>query len=101
MANRSRQDSIESTGWKMIKKQLVLFLALAIGAVVGLGGASPRVAAAAAGCHDGLQSSGAVYRICMPASWNGSLVLYAHGFVDPTRAVGIPEDQMQLPDGTT
>src|SRR5438876_218817 len=61
----------------------------------------PQRAAAAAGCSDGVQTSGAIYRICMPANWNGGLILYAHGFVDPTKPVGIPEDQMMLPDGTT
>lgn len=47
---------------------------------------------------DGLQESGAVYRICMPTfpPWNGDLVVYAHGYVSPTEPVGIPEDQMTL-----
>lgn len=48
-------------------------------------------------CEDGLQSSGATYRICMPAQWNNRLIVYAHGYVSPTRPVGIPEDQMRLP----
>ena len=52
---------------------------------------------------DGLQESGAVYRICMPffPPWNGDLVVFAHGYVSPTEAVGIPEDQMTLPGGIT
>jgi pimeloyl-ACP methyl ester carboxylesterase len=49
---------------------------------------------------DGVQASGAVYRICMPPVWNGDLVVYAHGYVSPTEPVGIKEDQMVLPDGT-
>lgn len=51
---------------------------------------------------DQQQASGAIYRICMPIfpPWNGDLVVYAHGYVSPTEAVGIPEDQMRLPDGT-
>ena len=48
-------------------------------------------------CEDGLQASGAAYRICMPAVWNGDLMIYAHGYVSPTRPVGIPEDQLDLP----
>jgi pimeloyl-ACP methyl ester carboxylesterase len=50
---------------------------------------------------DGLQASGAVYRICMPSviPWNGDLFVYAHGYVSPTEPVGIPEDQMILPGG--
>ena len=48
-------------------------------------------------CEDGLQASGATYRICMPATWNGDLMIFAHGYVAPNRPVGIPEDQLTLP----
>lgn len=48
-------------------------------------------------CEDGSQSSGATYRICMPAQWNQRLIVYAHGYVAPNRPVGIPEEQMSLP----
>ena len=49
---------------------------------------------------DGTQTSGAVYRICMPPSWwyNGDLVIYAHGYVAPYEPVAIPEDQLCLQD---
>ncbi len=47
-------------------------------------------------CEDGLQESGATYRICMPAQWNGQLLVYAHGYVAPNRPIGIPEDQMSI-----
>jgi pimeloyl-ACP methyl ester carboxylesterase len=50
-------------------------------------------------CEDGPQASGATYRICMPATWNGDLVIYAHAYVAPDRPVGIPEDQLVLPGG--
>ena len=51
---------------------------------------------------DGVQSSGAIYRICMPAGqWNGDLVVFAHGYVSPFEPVAIPEDQLELPDGTS
>jgi pimeloyl-ACP methyl ester carboxylesterase len=62
-----------------------------------------RSAAAAAGtCEpDRLQASGAVYRICMPLTWNGDLVLFAHGYVGFDEPVAIPEDQLVLPDGTS
>ena len=48
---------------------------------------------------DGVQASGAVYRICMPPNWwwNGDLVIYAHGYVAATEPVAIPEDQLCLP----
>ncbi len=49
---------------------------------------------------DGTQTSGAIYRICMPPNWwyNGDLVIYAHGYVAVTEPVAIPEDQLCLPD---
>lgn len=53
--------------------------------------------AAPLACEDGIQSSGAAYRICMPEQWNKRLVVYAHGYVAPTEPVGIPETQMRLP----
>jgi pimeloyl-ACP methyl ester carboxylesterase len=37
----------------------------------------------------------------MPATWNGDLMLWAHGYVDPREPVGIPEGQLTLPDGTS
>ena len=51
-------------------------------------------------CVEGTQKSGAVYRICMPPpplTWNGDLVVYAHGYVpDLGQPVEIPEDQLKL-----
>jgi len=54
-------------------------------------------------CEEGTQSSGAIYRICMPdfSPWNGDLIVYAHGYVDPHQPVRIPEEQLRLPDGTS
>jgi pimeloyl-ACP methyl ester carboxylesterase len=51
---------------------------------------------------DDVQSSGAIYRICMPAvaPWNRDLVVFAHGYQSPIEPVAIPEDQLVLPDGT-
>jgi pimeloyl-ACP methyl ester carboxylesterase len=45
---------------------------------------------------DGRQSSGSIYRICMPASvpYNGMLVIWAHGFQDAGTPVGIPNNQL-------
>jgi pimeloyl-ACP methyl ester carboxylesterase len=43
------------------------------------------------------QPSGSVYRFCQPPSWwhhNGSLVIFAHGYVDVTQPIAIPEDQL-------
>jgi pimeloyl-ACP methyl ester carboxylesterase len=52
---------------------------------------------ASAACDpDGVQASGSIYRICMPpaASYNGMLVIWAHGFQDAGTPVSIPEDQL-------
>jgi len=52
---------------------------------------------------DAVQVTGAVYRVCMPRPdrWNGDLIVYAHGYVDPRRPMEIPEDQLVLPGGTS
>jgi len=46
------------------------------------------------GCSDGTMSSGALYRICFPADWNGELVVYAHGYVRPDEPLAIPDDAL-------
>ena len=45
-----------------------------------------------------LQTSGSIYRICMPTDveYNGKLVIWAHGFQDATDLVSIPEDQLSF-----
>jgi pimeloyl-ACP methyl ester carboxylesterase len=68
---------------------------------IGTAFLAPSAGAAAPGCEDGPQPTGAVYRICMPDSWNGDLVLWAHGYVDPQEPVEIPEGQLTLPDGAS
>lgn len=83
---------------KVLASGFTLALLVLFGASAQGGGA----ATAAAACQDGNQPGGAVYRICMPgAGWNGDLLIWAHGYVDPQEPVGIPEDQLTLPDGTS
>ena len=56
-------------------------------------------APAEAACEpDGTQTSGSIYRICMPPAgqYNGMLVIWAHGFQDAGTPVQIPEDQLCL-----
>ena len=64
-------------------------------------GAGLEGAVSTSSCVDGEQESGAKYRICTPTpptvTWNGDLVVYAHGYVAYNRPVEIPEDQMSLP----
>jgi pimeloyl-ACP methyl ester carboxylesterase len=47
-----------------------------------------------AGCKDGVLEHGALYRICFPATWNGDLAMYAHGYVAPGNAIALPDDQI-------
>ena len=50
---------------------------------------------------DGVQESGSIYRVCMPAegAYNGNLVIWAHGFQDAGTPVSIPEDQICIGGG--
>lgn len=65
-----------------------------------LGTSLPAPARAQSTCTDGMQASGAVYRICTPppGMWNGDLVVFAHGYMAPGEPIGIPEDQLDLGD---
>ena len=44
------------------------------------------------GCTDGTTSGGALTRVCFPADWNGDLILYAHGYVQPEAPLAIPDN---------
>jgi pimeloyl-ACP methyl ester carboxylesterase len=60
----------------------------------------PAAARAASVCEpDGVQESGSIYRVCMPSggTYNGNLVIWAHGFQDAGTPVSIPEDQICIP----
>ena len=50
---------------------------------------------------DKVQASGAIYRICMPFIWNRDLIVYAHGYIAANKPVGIPEDQLEMSNGTS
>ncbi|MCD6374353.1 MAG: hypothetical protein J7L94_02435 [Caldisericaceae bacterium] len=50
--------------------------------------------------YEGTLVTGALFKIWLPAEWNGELVLYAHGYVAPTEPVQIPESHLKLNDGT-
>jgi alpha-beta hydrolase superfamily lysophospholipase len=52
--------------------------------------------AAAPACQEGTLPSGALYRICVPDSWNQKLVLYAHGYVAPTEPLRLPSDELSF-----
>lgn len=65
----------------------------------GLTAAAPSTTASAsiapgnwARVIDGTTGPGSSYRIYMPATWNGKLVVYAHGVVPPFLPVTLPSD---------
>jgi pimeloyl-ACP methyl ester carboxylesterase len=41
------------------------------------------------------------YLICIPPTWNGILLIFAHGYVAFNQPVDLPWDQLILPDGTS
>ena len=43
------------------------------------------------GCTDG-SAEGSLTRVCFPADWNGDLIVYAHGYVEPRAPVVVPEN---------
>jgi len=81
-------------------------LAWAAAALLVLAG-TPAVAAglcAQSVCSpDVTRPSGSIHRVCLPepGCWNGDVVLFAHGYVAFNEPVAIPEDQLQLPGGTS
>lgn len=45
-----------------------------------------------AGCTDGVLEHGALFQVCFPGTWNGDLVLYAHGYVAAHHPISLPDD---------
>ena len=41
---------------------------------------------------DGRVGPGALYRLVRPTNWNGSLMIYAHGYVSPDAPVALPPE---------
>ncbi len=82
----------------MAHRRLMLALSVWV-AVFSVGSAR----SASAACDpSGVQSTGALYQICMPAGeWNGNLVIWAHGYVAPQFPLMIPNDHRALLNGTS
>lgn len=64
----------------------------------------PELSANATRVVDGTTGPGSLYRIVVPDNWNGSLVLYAHGFVTPDQPIALPAEadlfvQLLAPQG--
>ena len=73
---------------------LALLAVAACGGGDGPSGPGDEGEPPAAGCAEGTLASGALYRVCFPADWNGELVVYAHGYVAPGEPVALPADDL-------
>jgi pimeloyl-ACP methyl ester carboxylesterase len=67
------------------RRRLALFCAATLGVGTAALGAGPATALASGGPRTitGTLHDGATYLIQVPARWNGTLVLYSHGYVTP------------------
>jgi pimeloyl-ACP methyl ester carboxylesterase len=74
----------------MLKRRVSLML-LALATALGL---ADR--ALADDVVDGRFGPGALYRLVRPTSWNGTLLVYAHGYVSRDQPVAIPPDAEQV-----
>lgn len=72
-------------------KRNALLMVLTVASVMGSG-----TPAWADEVIDGHIGPGSIYRIVRPTNWNGTLVVYAHGFVSPNQPVAIPPDALQV-----
>lgn len=43
------------------------------------------------GCTDGT-AEGSLTRVCFPADWNGDLIIFAHGYVEPQAPLAVPQN---------
>lgn len=41
---------------------------------------------------DGSTGPGSLYRMVRPANWNGSLLIYAHGYISPDQPIALPAE---------
>ena len=49
-----------------------------------------------AGCQDGtVSATSALYQVCFPQTWNGDLIIYAHGYVTADQPLAVPADDVQ------
>lgn len=92
---------------RLLQRATVVGYALILGGALVLCSSSPVGSkafskelngTAARTCVDGVQESGALYRICVPQSWNGDLVVFAHGYIASNRPLIIPDLEVEGTD---
>src|SRR5205085_3620312 len=88
---------LDMGGGSRMKLRLVAAVAFVVGLACGQGAASPAPSGPPGGFHagtfEGVQG-GAAYRVEVPANWNGTLLLWSHGYV----AAGSPNPATDVPD---
>jgi pimeloyl-ACP methyl ester carboxylesterase len=82
--------SVSSHHRRLVRAARLVLVALFLVLAPGL-----RTATAQAAVHivTGSSNDGSTFAIAMPEPWNGSLVVYAHGIVDPAAPVALPTAQ--------
>jgi pimeloyl-ACP methyl ester carboxylesterase len=83
-------DRIPKRSVAMLKRHVLLMVSV-LAAALGSAGT-----AWADEVVDGQIGPGALYRIVRPTNWNGTLVLYAHGWVSTDQPVAIPSDAQRV-----
>jgi pimeloyl-ACP methyl ester carboxylesterase len=73
-----------------MQKRCAFMVWLVVGTILSL--ATPALAD---DIVNGQTGPGSLYQLVRPTNWNGTLVLYAHGFVSPDQPVGFPPDVAQ------
>lgn len=74
------------TGWTALAAALLL---AACGDGDGAQGPVDEGEPPVVGCTDGT-AEGSLTRVCFPAEWNGDLIVYAHGYVEPQAPLAVP-----------
>jgi poly(3-hydroxybutyrate) depolymerase len=81
-----------------MRESWLRLLPLALMAAAACGGDDtlqpPPEEAVTPGCRDATLPSTARYRVCFPQTWNGELVVYAHGYVAAEEPLALPDDQV-------
>jgi pimeloyl-ACP methyl ester carboxylesterase len=85
---------------RVIAVLIVLGITLGFGIAPTVSHAAP-VPVPGLPCQTATLPSSEVTLLCVPpTNWNGKLVVYAHGYTDPTKALALPAElNLLLPDG--
>ena len=90
-----------------MKSRLAVFLLLITAPVILLSATVIAQSQLPPSCQEGSLPSGdpkypadQLILVCIPANWNGALVVYAHGFVPPQFPLALPLAELTLSDVT-